>query len=124
MSRRLGAWLPAVAWAALIFFLSSRSRLPVPLGGGLDKLAHLAAYAVLGLLLARAARVPWAVTLGWLYGASDEVHQSFVRGRTADPVDWLADAVGVAAGVLVYHMLRRRRAPSDAPHGRSNHTSE
>jgi VanZ family protein len=47
--------------------------------------------------------------LGSLYGASDEVHQSFVPGRAADPLDWVADSAGAVAGVLVFNLIHSRR---------------
>ena len=57
----LRLWLPVVAWAALIFALSSVPDLGTGLGGWdlvLRKLAHAAEYAVLGALLARATGRP------------------------------------------------------------------
>jgi VanZ family protein len=110
------AWGPACLWAALIFALSAQPTLPVSLGDGRDKLAHLTAYAVLGFLLARArgagrAALWLPILLGLAYAASDEIHQSFVPGRSADPFDWVADAIGVALGVLLFH-LGRRTAPA------------
>jgi VanZ family protein len=113
--RRLVAWLPALAWATLIFLLSSRPALPAPDLVGLDKLAHFAVYAVLGVLLSHAGlrtAVPsgWLIALGVLYGASDEWHQFFVPGRTPEFADWVADACGVVAGVLLHR--RWRHAPA------------
>jgi VanZ family protein len=113
--RRLPDWLPAAGWAGLIFYLSSRSRLPGPDVDGFDKVAHFGAYAVLGWLLVRAADrslLPLAVgaLLGVLYGASDEIHQMYVPGRSPDVRDWFADAAGVAAATFVYTRLRARRA--------------
>ncbi len=115
---RLRAWGAAAAWAALIFWLSSRPSIPAPAIPGLDKVAHLAAYAVLGFLLARAAPGSLAaVALGLLYGASDEIHQTYVPGRTADPLDWVADAAGVLLGTWAHTLWRARRAPRAAvPH--------
>ena len=111
--RRLWPWLPALAWAALIFFLSAQPVLVVELGGDTDKLAHFLAYAVLGALLAYAqTRTGWppavACALGIAYGASDEWHQSFVPGRSSDLADWVADAAGVLVAVALYHWMRRR----------------
>ena len=106
------AWLPVLAWAALIFALSSVPDLGTGLGTWdlvLRKLAHVGEYAVLGLLLARAARRPWvAVALGVAYAASDELHQHFVPGRRGAPLDVAIDAVGVVVGVLVWRRLARR----------------
>lgn len=120
--RRVLPWLPAAAWAATIFWLSSRPTLPAPDVANLDKAAHFGAYAVLGGLLAFAAhrsRLPvgFAIVLGVLYGASDEVHQMFVPGRSPDVLDWAADAAGVVAACLLYNHWRSRRAAPVAAGG-------
>lgn len=105
------AWVPALAWALIIFVLSSQPTLPNPAGID-DKPAHAATYGVLavacliGLAGARAGRVSGRLALvAWvlatLYGVSDEWHQSFVPGRTPDVADVLADAVGAALAVGV-----------------------
>lgn len=107
-----GRWGPPLLWAAAIFAASSRSSLPhLPSLLGWDKLQHWGAYGMLGLLLARATRGGFrgallALALGALYGASDEVHQLFVRNRTFDPHDWLADTLGVLAGVGLWHLYQ------------------
>jgi VanZ family protein len=108
-------WIPALLWAALIFALSSRSTVPTPGVWGGDKLMHFGAFAVLGWLLAyaanRSALAPvWPVFLGLLYAASDEWHQSFVSGRSVEGADWIADALGVGAGVWGYRWWVRRAA--------------
>jgi VanZ family protein len=109
----LRLWLPVVAWAGLIFAFSSVPHLGTGLGGWdlvLRKLAHTAEYAVLGALLLRATgRAGLAITLGTLYAMSDELHQTFVAGRTGSPVDVAIDAVGVAIGALVWQSFRARR---------------
>lgn len=126
----LRAWAPALVWAVVLFWLSSRPTLPTDLEGGLDKVAHFAAFMVLGLLLARAAiarRRPIAlpVLLGLAYAASDEIHQYFVPGRYPDAADWLADAIGVLVGCVFLYRLRAgglgttpssRRVSTDSSH--------
>ncbi|HEX2201882.1 MAG TPA: VanZ family protein [Longimicrobium sp.] len=112
--RRWAAWVPAALWAAGIFVLSSRPSLPVPGFSGADKAAHFGAYAVLGAFLAHGAAAsglgPAApVALGWAYGASDELHQARVPGRSPDVWDWVADALGVVAGLVTYRRLFRSR---------------
>lgn len=108
--RVVSLWLPVVAWAALIFLLSSFEAPDVGSGGvdyAVRKLAHLTEYALLGALLVRATRreLP-AFLLGVAYAASDEAHQHFVPGRHATPVDVAIDAVGVALGVALYRRVR------------------
>jgi VanZ family protein len=105
VAARLNAWLPVAVWAAVIFTLSSVPSLDTGLETWdpvLRKLAHFGEYAVLGALLYRAVRgEPASIVLGSLYAVTDEVHQSFVAGRTGSPVDWLIDTAGVVAGVLL-----------------------
>lgn len=119
--RLLRAWGPALLWAALIFAVSHRSTVALPNVSNADKLSHAAAYAVLGAALAYALHrsgvrrwALWTVALGWLYGASDEFHQSFVPGRSPDVADWVADAVGVLIGTFVYRRWLAWRGPRSA----------
>lgn len=96
---------------ALIFYLSSFQRAPLP-DNVSDKLAHMGAYAMLGVLVVRglAGRLRvrltvrlavWTVVVTTLYGVSDELHQMFVPGRSADVFDVMADAAGAFAAVGV-----------------------
>ena len=108
--RALWLWAPVVLLLAGIFFLSSLPDIPAPPGGMSDKGAHLLAYSVLGLFVARALMGgrPWhlalptatiAVALTVAYGLSDELHQRFVPGRSPEWLDVAADAVGAVVGV-------------------------
>ena len=107
---------PAFVWAAVLFALS---RIP----GGLvevtypfphfDKAIHFLLYCTLGATLALGRRwggdhLPHLLLLagGWLYGALDEWHQSFVPGRSPEFGDWIADVAGVTVGYLLLLSLR------------------
>jgi VanZ family protein len=105
-------WLPVVVWAGVIFAFSSVPHLSTGLGTWdtiLRKAAHIAEYAVLGALLYRAFRreAP-ALAAGIAYAASDELHQHFVRGRHASPVDVAIDALGLTIGMFVWLRVRER----------------
>ncbi|MBD0291008.1 MAG: VanZ family protein [Thermoleophilia bacterium] len=106
----LRRWLVVVAWAAVIFALSSIPSLNTGLGSWdlvLRKGAHVAEYAVLGaLLLLAARRRSVALVVGSLYAVTDEIHQTFVPGRHGAPLDWAIDTLGVAAGVALATRLR------------------
>jgi VanZ family protein len=108
--RALTHWLPVVLWAGFIFALSSIPSLGTGLGGWdllLRKGAHLTEYAVLAVLLLRAlGREAHAVALGLLYAASDELHQAFVRGRHASPIDVAIDGIGLLIGLLAWRRTR------------------
>ena len=110
-SRTLANWLPVALWAGVIFALSSIPSLGTGLGTWdllLRKGAHVTEYAILGLLPARAlGREAPALLFGVLYAASDEVHQAFVRGRHASPVDVAIDTLGVILGIVVWRRQSR-----------------
>jgi VanZ family protein len=114
VSRWLRAWAPALGWAALIYLVSDQPTIPVDLSDGRDKLAHFAAYSVLGLALGHARvhtglPIPLLAAIGYLFALSDELHQSFVPGRSAEFGDWVADSLGVLAGLFLHHHWRGRR---------------
>ena len=73
-----------------------------------DKLAHLTWYATLaGLLVLGLGRRAWLwVLVGSLLLAGwDEWHQFDLPGRSPGIDDWLADALGVLAGVAVVWVM-------------------
>jgi VanZ family protein len=111
-SRALTVWLPVVTWAAVIFALSSVASLSTGLGTWdtvLRKGAHVTEYAILGALLYRAfKREAPALAAGIAYAATDELHQHFVRGRHATPVDVAIDALGVTLGIVAWLRFRGR----------------
>jgi VanZ family protein len=104
----MSLWLPVIAYMAMLFGFSSLSTLPAPPADFSFYDVHIAAYAGLGALTARALakgirRVPWRAVLGAilissLYGVSDEYHQVFVPGRSFDVFDMVADAIGSVVG--------------------------
>jgi len=116
---RWARWLPAAVWMAIIFYLSHQSN-PAGTGPSVEPfLAHIVFYAVLGVLLfaALAGRTSGktlvlpaflAIALATLYGASDEVHQAFVEGRTASEWDLAADAAGAILGIGMAFVTARQ----------------
>ncbi len=118
---QITSWIAVVVWAAVIYYLSSRSRLPVDATWSVTKLAHIFEYAVLTLLLIRAldahrlarSRVLLvAAMLAVMYAVSDEYHQSFVPNRHPSPVDIVIDSVGISVATLLGSvMYAQRRQP-------------
>lgn len=109
-------WPSLLAWLALIFALSSIPATPQPPAAvPYDKFAHFALYGVLGFIVAWMLRkrpgralaldIAIAVALCCIYGASDEYHQSFVRGRDTSLADLGADVAGALAGAAAAALL-------------------
>lgn len=113
----LSRWLPAAVWAGVILAATSVPNVPAPPAAGSDKLVHLAAYAILGVLALRAAAVnaapprTLALTLAAvaIFAAVDEWHQGFIPNRFADPADWVADVAGATLGIASFAALKLRR---------------
>jgi len=147
-------WLPVILWMGFIFIMSTdlgsaehTSRIIEPLLRWLNpeispaaidlvhtlvrKGGHLTEYAILALLVLRAAGISlrtrravndWravgiALLVAAVYAATDEFHQSFVPGRTASVYDVLIDTTGAfiaLAVVLLWRKLREQPAPDGA----------
>ena len=130
---RLRLWGPAIAWAALLFTLSSFSDVPAPPGGLTDKHEHSIAYGVLSACVLRGlsgatlagvtgATATGAAVIAAAYGVTDEFHQRFVPGRDSSARDLAADALGAAAaaGLIWAWAIIRRRAVARRVEGRAN----
>lgn len=117
------AWRAAVPLAlmALIFYLSAQSDPGANLGAVGSVVAHAGEFGLLALAwawaLAPAVRWPTlaavAAAIAFAYALTDELHQSFVPGRDADPFDIAVDAVGIGLALcLLVTRVRWRRERS------------
>lgn len=90
------------------------------------KTAHFSIYTILGVLLYAAVsttqpgpklKAPLSFLIGALYAVSDEIHQSFVPGRSCELRDMTIDSVGVLLGVLICagiaSLIRMRKEKRD-----------
>jgi VanZ family protein len=116
MVNALVQWCAVVLWMGVIFALSAIPSLASPLAPVYDfmlrKLAHMALYAVLTVLLFRALRTHMAskthalllaVLVAGVYACSDEWHQTVVPGRVGSLRDVGIDTLGIASAcTLVY----------------------
>lgn len=113
-------WGPVVLQLAIIFAASSIPNLTHLPGDISDKSGHSIGYAMLAGVLLRALaggrlqgvtwkRVLATIALSTLYGVTDEFHQLFVPGRSADPYDVLADCVGSTIGTSIGWLLSAAR---------------
>jgi VanZ family protein len=111
-----------------LYWASSQPDLTRLPGGVSDKVAHFGAYFVLAALTFRAtAGGRWAGVTGRAalgafgvaaaYGALDELRQLMTPGRFAGLDDWIADALGAVAALLVgliaAGVMRRRAGTRD-----------
>lgn len=115
LKKYLLAYLPAIIWASIIFAFSSQKVIPGVEEYAPDffmkKFAHVFVYLILYSLLQFAVnrttqtnqtkmRLYLPIVLCCVYAISDEIHQSFVPGRTATLRDIGYDMVGVSIAFL------------------------
>jgi len=115
-------WLPVFFVLSVIFYLSSLPPTEIPQIDFpyIDKIVHLLIYCALGFAISRAltasvrnyvsweeyrSRIFASILLATLYGVSDELHQSYVPGRSVEFLDLVADAIGSILGgfLCVYY---------------------
>ncbi len=79
------------------------------------KCAHFSIYTILGVLLSLFAntfnsqikyKILGCLIVGFLYAISDEIHQSFVGGRSPEIRDVLIDTCGVLCGVAIVNLKK------------------
>ena len=120
--RHVRQWLPVIAWCGIIFYFSG---LPA-LDSGLDtvtdavvkKIAHVAEYCILCLLVWRAVTKTfgkmvlgayfWTGCISLLYAISDEIHQSFIPTRNCRVTDVLIDAAGIFLALYIVYCKRNK----------------
>jgi VanZ family protein len=120
LSKRVLYILPAIILASVIFIISEQHHINLPnLGFEFqDKFFHGIAYFFFGITIVLAVnknivkssllkQIALVLLIGLIYGASDEFHQSYVQGRTADFGDWIADAIGIILSIPVYYMIMK-----------------
>lgn len=95
----------------IIFYFSSRQTTGI---GGTSylhrflilKTFHLIEYAILFILISFALNSDfYSLIVSYLYGATDEIHQSFTPGRTPKFTDTLIDLLGILIGFLIYRFF-------------------
>jgi VanZ family protein len=124
MNKILRLWLPAFAWAYLIYVVSSIPSLNT--GWGiydliLRKIAHITEYYVLAALIYRALKgtfvkfTPFylfaiSFTASFLYAVSDEVHQLYVFGRSGTRRDLAFDTLGIIIFFIILKLNKPKRS--------------
>lgn len=108
----------ALAWVLVILALCSLPGSDIPDLNvvGIDKLGHFGMFFIGAFVWMQAwprstARV---LAAGLAFSALTEIYQGVLPflGRSADPFDVVADALGLIAGLALWRWLRHRPAPA------------
>lgn len=110
--------LPVILFSIAIFIASAQETVEfIDLHVfGVDKILHFSAYFVFGLFLqlfvhanfhkfVSRKKIYLIILIGFLYSISDEVHQYFVPGRSADYNDLVADFAGILFSLIFYRII-------------------
>lgn len=111
-------WLLPLAWALLIWHLTTTPQIVVTQDFWLQQvlmmLAHFLFFGIQGALLYLAFLYQpliighWPLILTSLYGALIEFYQLSVPGRSADLLDWILDTLGVIFFLYMFKKLKFR----------------
>ena len=115
-------YIPLVVYWLILFTATTLPAERLPSVGFTDKVNHFIAYFILAVLVnltliyQRKSRLLFekapiaTVIICLFYGAVDELHQLLVPGRSAETLDWVADASGAFTGIfIVYFLLNKLR---------------
>lgn len=129
--KKLVKWLLLLFWLFVIFMLSNQANSSIYthnivkdilpnteiewlidlINFGLRKLAHLTEYLILSLLILNILndynlkyKYVTVVLLCFIFALTDEFHQMFIIGRTAQFKDVLIDTFGAAIGISLYYL--------------------
>ena len=150
MIKKCIKFLPTFLWMGLIFMLSNEQASDSSARSGrlldiisssdvagsdsistffIRKAAHIFMFFVLGALLymlmksfelSLKRRIGFSILAAASYAAVDELHQSFVPGRSSELRDVLIDTIGASLGVAAIVVLYKLRATYRSKHPVSN----
>lgn len=78
------------------------------------KTAHFSIYTIVGILLMaemctyklkKINQIGYSLIIGVIYASSDEIHQAFIPGRSAQLTDVILDSIGVLFGILLIYIF-------------------
>ncbi|MBX3007794.1 MAG: VanZ family protein [Melioribacteraceae bacterium] len=114
-------YFPLGAYWIFLFTATSIPTIPMPrMFDAQDKLEHLAAYFIFGVLLALSLAIQnhiYAIKRNFvlssflivlIYAGIDELHQLLIPGRYCDFFDWIADVIGGVIGILIIKYLLKK----------------
>jgi VanZ family protein len=113
-------YIPLIIYWIILIIATTVPAPDVPSFGVSDKFKHFGAYFGLAVLLSFTLHYQnknlllkkYFLIAAWLiatfYGVLDELHQRFIPGRSAEFLDWFADALGAAAGIIFVHYLMKQ----------------
>jgi len=116
-------FLPSIAWAVLILYLSSTTSINLPESirdiFSIDKLGHFGIYGIFTILLLKGfhrsnlklgkKEVYFALIISILYGIGMEVMQyTFFPGRYFENLDIIANIIGSFTGLLFYKLYLKK----------------
>lgn len=108
-----------IATGICIYF-SAQENIHLPDLNSIDKILHFGAYFIYGLSLqvffvalfhkkkiSNKKYILLTIIVGFLFAISDEIHQYFVPGRTADVLDVLVDWAGISLSLFFIGIIKK-----------------
>lgn len=107
-------WIPALIIFGISIYLSHQSTIEkMPSFLFADKIVHIVCFAFLSFWVSFACNISCykkifiAILIVIIYGIIDEIHQSFIPGRSCSFLDWFADCIGAFLGSVIFVFIRK-----------------
>ena len=117
----MGFRIALIIWTILMLTLSSMPDFKAPEGFPKysDKIVHLFEYGIWAILfllmLKQEDRINKllgafiaVLICGGILGVLDEIHQSFISGRSMDKYDFLADVIGMTFAIIIFLIFYKK----------------
>ena len=112
-------YIPLIIYWILLLIGTTLPAPDVPSLGVGDKFTHFGAFFGLAILLSFTLHyqnknlllkkyfLTATLIIASFYGFLDELHQKFIPGRSSEFLDWFADSLGAAAGIVfVFYLMK------------------
>lgn len=99
-----------------------KQEIEIRMNSVVRKMAHYSIYTLGGVLIAclintydfsDKKKIVYGQIAGTLYAMTDEIHQYFVEGRSAEIRDVFLDSLGIATGIIlvmiIYKMIKKKK---------------
>jgi len=117
--KKIFVYIPLTVYWIVLFVATSYPTTSIPTLGVSDKIQHMSAFFILGVLLyltlifqnkypkLKEKNVLYTILIGSFYGVLDELHQILIPGRFCELLDFASDFSGLVLAIVFIILLMK-----------------